>query len=51
MVPHDRFPPPWPLDGSEMAHLIRAHDWAATPLGPVREWPAHLRTVVDLMLG
>ena len=51
MVPHDRFPPPWPLDGSEMAHLIRAHDWAATPLGPVREWPANLRALVDLMLG
>ncbi len=24
---------------SEMARLMRAHDWAATPLGPPDTWP------------
>lgn len=33
-----------------MAERIRAHDWAATPLGPVEGWPQCLKTVVDLML-
>lgn len=35
----------------EMAQLIGAHDWAATPLGPLASWPQSLRTVVDLMLA
>ena len=34
-----------------MAARCRAHDWAATPLGPVAGWPAALRTAVRLMLG
>lgn len=34
-----------------MAARIRAHDWAATPLGPVETWPQTLRTAVSLMLG
>lgn len=31
--------------------FIRAHDWAATPLGPREGWPQSLRTLVDVMLG
>jgi PAS domain S-box-containing protein len=34
-----------------MAGLARAHDWAATPLGPVEAWPQSLRTAVDTCLG
>ncbi len=36
--------------GGEMGALIRAHDWAATPLGSPEGWPQALRTVVRLML-
>lgn len=34
-----------------MAARIRAFDWAATPLGPIEQWPWSLKTVVDLMLA
>jgi PAS domain S-box-containing protein len=37
--------------GSEMAALIRAHDWRTTPLGPVEGWPQSLRTTVSLCLA
>ena len=30
---------------------MRAHDWAASPLGPPETWPASLRAVVSLMLN
>jgi hypothetical protein len=35
----------------EMRARCRAHDWAATPLGPVAGWPAALRMAVRLMLA
>ncbi|WP_197277267.1 PAS domain-containing protein [Sphingomonas profundi] len=34
-----------------MAERVRAHDWAATPLGPMAGWPQSLKTTVDLMLA
>ncbi len=34
-----------------MGARIRAHDWAATPLGPLESWPPSLRTAVDLLLA
>lgn len=34
-----------------MAALVRIHDWAATPLGPIERWPQSLRTTVDLVLA
>jgi PAS domain S-box-containing protein len=34
-----------------MAALIRAHDWAATPLGNIASWSAALRTAVGIMLA
>jgi PAS domain S-box-containing protein len=36
---------------SEMAALIRQHDWASTPLGPISSWPQSLRTTVSLCLA
>jgi signal transduction histidine kinase len=45
---------PTPLNflagGGEMGRLIRAHDWAATPLGPPGTWPQSLRTAIRIML-
>ena len=35
---------------SEMADRIRAHDWAATPLGPIEDWSETLVATVNLML-
>lgn len=35
----------------EMRARCRALDWATTPLGAVSEWPASLRTAVDICLG
>ncbi len=36
--------------GEGMAARIRAHDWSATPLGPIDAWPPGLRVAVNLML-
>ena len=36
---------------SEMAELIRSHDWLATSVGPIESWPNSLRSAVNLMLG
>ncbi|HMA48470.1 MAG TPA: response regulator, partial [Magnetospirillaceae bacterium] len=45
---------PTPLNflagGGEMGRLIRAHDWAATPLGPPEIWPQSLKTAIRIML-
>jgi PAS domain S-box-containing protein len=34
----------------EMARLIRAYDWAGTPLGPITSWSETLVATVNLML-
>jgi len=34
--------------GGELGELIRLHDWAGTPLGPLCDWPQPLRTAVSL---
>jgi len=39
------------LDMHAMQALVRAHDWASTPLGPDRTWPAPLRAAVDICLS
>jgi len=36
--------------GGEMGARIRAHDWAATPLGPPETWPPALRTALSICL-
>jgi signal transduction histidine kinase len=35
----------------EMGELIRAHDWAATPLGVPAKWPRSLRNALRLVLA
>jgi hypothetical protein len=42
--------PEWLSGGGELGELIRAKDWAATPLGPAREWPQSLRSAVSILL-
>jgi signal transduction histidine kinase/ActR/RegA family two-component response regulator len=37
--------------GGEMGALMRAHDWSRSSLGPPRQWPPPLRTVVRLILN
>ena len=37
--------------GGEMDRLMRSHDWSATPLDPVEDWPRSLKTAVRIMLG
>ncbi|GAB3460130.1 hypothetical protein GCM10027321_19240 [Massilia terrae] len=34
-----------------MAARIAAHDWSATPLGPIEAWPAWLRTALSMVLN
>ena len=52
-LPSDASPPPpaglFP-GASETARRCRAHDWAATPLGPAAGWPAALRAAVQICL-
>jgi signal transduction histidine kinase/CheY-like chemotaxis protein len=37
--------------GGETGALIRAHDWAASPLGPPQSWPVSLRVAMSICLG
>ena len=39
------------IGDGELAGLIRAHDWAATPLGPIERWSRELIAIVNLMLS
>ncbi|NEX94236.1 sensor histidine kinase [Caulobacter sp. 17J65-9] len=41
---------PFAAGAGEMAAKVRAFDWASTPLGPVADWPAELKTAVGFML-
>jgi len=42
--------PPFLSGGGEMGERIRAHDWAATPLGPPEAWPQALRFALTICL-
>ncbi|WP_235580386.1 ATP-binding protein [Rhizobacter sp. Root404] len=35
---------------SDMANLMRRHDWAATPLGPPEHWPETLKVALRILL-
>ena len=37
--------------GGEMGALMRAYDWAATPLGPTDHWPQSLRSMLSACLN
>ena len=37
--------------GGAMGELIRAFDWASTPLGPIEQWSPSLRTTVGIVLN
>lgn len=41
----------WPPGDSEMAQRVRAHDWAATPLGSLETWPERLRAAGELVIA
>ena len=43
-------PADWLVGGGELGALIRAKDWAATPLGPIDGWPQSLRSAVSILL-
>jgi PAS domain S-box-containing protein len=38
------------VGGGSMGALMHAFDWAASPLGPIEDWPPSLHTVVRLCL-
>ena len=40
-----------PIVGAEMPTLVRAKDWAATPLGPMEAWSATLRLALEMVLS
>jgi signal transduction histidine kinase/CheY-like chemotaxis protein len=37
--------------GGEAGRLMASHDWSATPVGPVEDWPASLRFAVRTVLA
>jgi len=39
------------LGKSQMADLVRAHDWSSTPLGPIDHWSEILLCSINLMLA
>ena len=41
----------WPIAGGQTGELIRAFDWSKTSLGPIADWPAHLRFEVNTIVN
>lgn len=37
--------------GGEMGAMMRATDWAKTPLGPIEHWPQSLKTMIGVVLN
>jgi len=44
-------PPGFLADGGDMGRLMRSHDFRDSPLGPPRDWPPALRSIVALLLS
>lgn len=41
---------PFLAEGGQMGELIAAHDWEATPIGAIADWPHSLRTAVGICI-
>lgn len=41
----------WPIGGGETGKLVRAFNWTQTSLGPISEWPPHLRIKVNSIVN
>lgn len=39
------------LQGGDLPQLVRTHDWASTPLGPIETWSQPLATLVQVILS
>lgn len=50
-APDEEIAHPFLAGGGEMGALMRAHNWAATPLGSPDRWPQSLRSAVSICLG
>jgi PAS domain S-box-containing protein len=40
----------FPIHGGQLGQLIRDHDWAATSIGPLEDWPQSLKSVTQMLL-
>ncbi|MCY0987689.1 ATP-binding protein [Nannocystis sp. ILAH1] len=41
----------WLIGGGDMGCKIREYDWSGTSLGPIDDWPANVRTIVQLCVA
>ncbi|MFO1418479.1 MAG: PAS domain S-box protein [Methylotetracoccus sp.] len=41
---------PWLFGGGDMGRRIRTFDWSRTSLGPIAQWPTHLKVTVGICL-
>ncbi|MGV7207278.1 PAS domain S-box protein [Oxalobacteraceae bacterium A2-2] len=49
-IPAAPHPHPFLHGGGQMGELIAAHDWGATALGPLADWPGWLKNHVAMLL-
>lgn len=41
----------WLSGGGELGEMIRDHDWAGTPLGPIPTWPRELLSILSTLIN
>ncbi len=44
-------PAEWPLGGGSLGELTRRFDWSTTSLGPIADWPLHLKIKVNSIVN
>lgn len=44
-------PSSWPVGGGVCGDLVREFDWSRTSLGPIDQWPQHLRIKVNSLVN